>query len=305
MLEKLTALMATDERVYVLTADTGFHIFDELQQEYPSRYLNVGLCEATMIGMAAGLSHEGKRVFVYAIAPFATMRSFEQIRVDLCYPCLPATVIGVGGGLTYGPAGPTHHTIEDIAVMAALPNMTVVCPGDPWESGAAIEACMTWDRPVYLRLGKTGEPTIHDGVPPGFAFGRGIEVCRGEDVAIIATGGILAEAVESASVLAGRGISATVISMHTVKPIDEELVVRAAQEHRALVTVEEHSRIGGLADAVDRVLVDRGVSVPRVVCSLPDAYEKAAGSQAYLREKHGLTAWAIAAKAEEQTRAAR
>ena len=247
-----------------------------------------------MVGMAAGLAMAGKRVFTYGIAPFVTLRCFEQIRVDLCYANLPVTIVGVGAGLTYGAAGVTHHTIEDVAVLSALPNMTVVCPGDPVEAGAATRETMSLPGPCYLRLGKSGEPVVHETEPAGFRIGRGIRLREGRGVALIATGCMLPTAVEAADILAEGGLEPEVISMHTVKPLDEALVLDVASRCQVVATIEEHVARGGLGSAVGDAILAAGAGTRLLRFALPDAYAHEAGSQAYLRAKHGLTARDVA-----------
>jgi len=294
LVKVLTERMASDDSIYVLTADTGFHVFDEFQKQFPDRFLNVGISEAAMIGMASGLALSGKRVFTYGIVPFVTMRCFEQVRNDLCYPCLPVTIVGVGGGLTYGPAGMSHHSIEDIAVMRTLPNMTIVCPGDPLETERAVDALCDLPGPCYLRLGKTGEPVVHTDGATDFKIGKGIRLREGKDVALISTGNMLPTAAAACDILAQSGPAPELISMHTVKPIDRALLVDIASRCRKMATIEEHSIIGGLGEAVAAVVIDEGLDVRLRRFALPDAYEHAAGSQDYLRRKHGLTAEHIA-----------
>ena len=294
LVKVLTERMAWDDSVYVLTADTGFHVFDEFQQQFPDRFMNVGISEAAMIGMAAGMAQAGKQVFVYGIVPFVTMRCFEQIRNDLCYPDLPVRVVGVGGGLTYGPAGMSHHSIEDIAVMSCLPNMTVVCPGDPVEVEKAVAAVMSLPGPCYLRLGKTGEPIVHTQGADGFAIGKGIRLREGRDVALIATGNMLTTACEACELLAGRGLEPELISMHTVKPIDRELIVDLASRCHTVATIEEHSILGGLGAAVAGIAADEELDVRLRRFAVPDVYVHEAGSQDYLRRRFGLEADQIA-----------
>jgi len=294
LVETLSELFGADRSLYLLTADTGFHVFDEFQKQFADRYLNVGIAESGMITLAAGLAVEGKQVFVYGIAPFVTMRCFEQIRNDLCYPSLPVKIVGVGGGLTYGPAGMSHHSIEDIAIMTALPGMTVVCPGDPVEAREAVRASTKLAGPCYLRIGKTGEKVVHAGGLKGFEIGRGVTMRKGKDVAVIATGNMLETAVEVCDLLAQEGTRAGLISMHTVKPIDRKLIASAASRCGRIATIEEHSIVGGLGAAVAGVLAEEEPAARLMRFALPDAYEHRAGSQAYLRELHGLTAPQIA-----------
>ncbi|MBU0673289.1 MAG: hypothetical protein KJ950_01445 [Proteobacteria bacterium] len=288
-LKTLIECLASDPAILLLSSDTGFHVFDDFQRDYPAHYLNVGISEAAMIGMAAGLALSGRKVMAYAIAPFATFRCLEQIRVDLCCQNLPVMVVGVGAGLTYGPAGPTHHTIEDIAVMKALPNMTVFCPGDPWETEAAVRAGLTLDGPCYLRLGKSSEPLVHQQAP-SFRVGEGILLCPGKDLAILSTGTMLAAAVEVADRLSEvHGISAELISMPTVKPIDRRLIGEAAERFPLLVTMEEHNVLGGFGSAVADAILEVGPTATRLLkFGIPDVYSDIAGSQEYLRAKYGL-----------------
>ena len=295
-LNKLTELMEQDDSIYVLVADTGFHVFDEFQNRFSQRYLNAGISEASMIGMASGLALSGKKVFVYGIVPFVTMRCFEQIRVDLCYPELPVTIVGVGGGLTYGPAGMTHHSIEDIAVMNCLPNMTVICPGDPIETQQAVEAVMLLEGPCYLRLGKTGEKVVHNRRQKSFAIGKGLRVRKGNDVAIIATGNMLPTAVDTCDILEADGVGPELVSMHTIKPIDKELIIELARRCRLIATVEEHSIIGGLGSVVAGVLTEEELNTKVLLkkFAIGDEYARKAGSQDYLRRQYGLTAETIA-----------
>jgi len=288
--------MERDPSAFLLTGDTGFHIFDDFQKTFRDRYLNTGICEAAMVGMASGMAVAGKRVFIYGIAPFVTLRCFEQIRVDLCYPNLPVTIVGVGAGLVYGPAGVTHQTIEDVAVLSALPNMTIICPGDPVEAGAATREIASLPGPCYLRLAKSGEPVVHESEPDGFRIGRGIRLREGRDVALISTGSMLPEVVGAADILARNGLEPEVISMHTVKPLDEALVLDVANRCGTIATIEEHVARGGLGSAVGDTVLAAGAGVRLLRFALPDAYAHEAGSQAYMRAKYGLTAAEIAGR---------
>ena len=296
MLKQLDACMRADKSLHLIVADTGFHVFDDFQNEFASRYLNIGISEACMIGVAAGLALNGKRVICYGIVPFVTMRCFEQIRNDLCSQNLPVTIIGVGEGLTYGSAGASHHSLTDIAVMSALPGMTVVCPGDPVEVGDALQAMLRLDGPSYLRIGKSGEPLIHRDGLDGFELGKGIRLRRGRDVAVISTGNMLPTAEKVCEKLAAAGGDPELVSMHTVKPIDRQLLIDVASRCNAIVTIEEHSVIGGLGAAVSQVVTDEGLGMTVQRFGVPDEFVQEAGSQAFLREKYGLTAEQIVDK---------
>jgi len=301
-LSALTELATADRSLLLLTGDTGFHVFDEFQRQFPAQYLNAGISEAAMIGMAAGLALSGKKVFVYGIAPFVTLRCLEQIRVDLCYQRLPVKIVGVGAGLTYGSSGSTHHTIEDIAVLNCLPAMTVLCPGDPHETTALTRAAMTLSGPCYLRIGKSGEPKVHPQPLPSLAIGQGISLRQGRDLAIIATGNMLAGAAEACQLLAGQGISAELVSMPTIKPLDSQLIFDLASRFRLIVTVEEHNVIGGLGSAVAAVLATEALPVRLLMAGIPDQYADPAGSQEFLREAYHLTPSRLAARISTQLR---
>lgn len=285
----ITKLAHEDKNLYLINADTGFRVFDEFKNIFPERYLNIGISESAMIGVASGLALSGKNVFVYAIVPFVTMRCFEQIRNDLCFQKLPVKLIGIGGGLTYGGEGASHHSIEDIAVMNSLPNMTVVCPGDPIETEKAIEDSVRLEGPVYVRLGKSGEKIIHAQGIRQFRIGEGIIVKEGEDLAIISTGNMLETASDVYRELINKGMSPRLISMHTIKPIDRRLIIDTAQKCRFIVTIEEHSVIGGLGSRVAEVVTEEDLRVRLFKFALPDRYADVVGDHAYLRRYFGLT----------------
>jgi len=289
----LTALAERDQRVVLLTGDLGFKIFDEFAARFPGRFYNAGVAEANMIGVAAGLALGGLRPFVYSIVPFATLRCLEQIRNDICYQETSVTVVGVGGGYSYGPNGATHHSLEDIAVMRCLPNMTVVCPGDPMEAELGTLATGSHTGPLYLRLGRAGDPHVHEAAVP-FSIGRAIVVRNGTDCALISTGGILPVAVAAARHLDSEGIGCRVVSMHTVKPLDEALLHRCAEECGAIFTIEEHSLVGGLGSAVGEWLAASGTQCLLRSYGAADRFSHLCGSQEYFRQMQGLTAEEIA-----------
>lgn len=295
----LEELARDDKRIFLLTGDLGFSVFEKFRDEFPDRFIDVGIAEANMTGVAAGLALSGKIVFIYSIVPFVTMRCFEQVRNDLCMQNLNVRIIGVGGGFSYGSLGPTHQATEDIAVMRALPNMTVVCPGDPVEAGLAVREAMHHKGPVYIRLGRGGEPVIHK-TQPEFEIGKAITAMDGSDVTLIVTGGMLESAVLAAEKLEEKNISARVISMHTVKPIDKEVILKAADETKAIFTIEEHSIIGGLGSAVSEILAEYGCKKFRRI-ALPDSFIKIAGSQKYLRSINSLSVEAITERILKET----
>jgi transketolase len=284
----LGELAERDPRVFLLTGDLGFSVLEPFRERFPKRFVNVGVAEQNMLGIAAGLAHSGQVVFVYSIANFPTLRCLEQIRNDVCYHELPVRIVSVGGGLAYGSAGYTHHGVEDLAVMRALPGLSVFAPGDPIETELITTALLDLAGPAYLRLGKASEPAVHE-ARPELVPGRAHLLQDGSDVTLIATGGMLFAAREAARELASRhGLSVRLLSMHTLKPLDELAVVRAANETRLLVTCEEHSCIGGLGSAVADVLAALPAPRARLVkFALPDRASEVVGSQRYLLSRLG------------------
>jgi len=277
-----------DERIWLLTGDLGFSVLEPFAERFPDRFVNAGVAEQNMTGVAAGLASCGKIVCTYSIANFPTLRCLEQIRNDVCLHELPVKIISVGGGFAYGAQGYTHHGVEDLAVMRALPNMTVVAPADPIEATLATRALLRRPGPAYLRLGKSREAVVHRQTPP-FAIGQAVRVCEGTDVALISTGGMLGYVMETAEALATlHGISARVLSMHTLKPLDVEAVISAARETGAVVTVEEHSVVGGLGSAVaDVVATMDGSHAPLHKYGAPDRVNHLVGQQEVLRRMAG------------------
>lgn len=285
----LLELAEHDERINLIVGDLGFGVVEPFAERFPKRFLNVGVAEQNMTGIAAGMALNGKVVFTYSIANFPTLRCLEQIRNDVCYHNANVKIVAVGGGFAYGSLGMSHHATEDLAIMRALPGMVVVAPGDPLEVEQATRAIAAHLGPCYLRLGRAGEPTVHR---PGIAFqlGKAITVRDGGDLTLISTGGLLETALRVAERLEKDGVRARVLSMHTVKPLDTEAVLAAARETRAIVTLEEHSIIGGLGGAVAEVLAESdGVKVAFKRVGLPSAFSSHVGSQEYLRAAYGLS----------------
>lgn len=293
--DELTKLGNVDERVVMLSGDIGNRLFDKFKDAHPSRFFNCGVAEQNMMGVAAGMAMSGLRPVAYTITPFITSRCLEQIRTDACYHDLPVTIVAVGAGLSYAGLGPTHHACEDIAILRSLPNMVVICPGDAWEVRGALRAALQQDKPVYIRMGKKGEPVIHKAVPEGFAIGKAITVSDGNDVCLLSTGTMLPEAIEAAHQLKSSGISARVVSFHTVKPLDHACLDAAFSRFKLVATIEEHSLIGGFGSAVAEWIVDNGV-VPKsfIRFGTPDAFFKKSGEQEYAREQLELTGHQIA-----------
>ena len=293
-IETLVEMAEADPRIWLLTGDLGYSVLERYATRFPDRYVNVGVAEQNLAGTAAGLALSGKTPFIYSIANFPVTRCLEQIRNDICYHGANVKIVSVGGGVAYGAAGYTHHGIEDLAFMRALPHMAVVAPGDPVEARHATRAIACRTGPCYLRLGKAKEVIIH-GQPVDFQLGRALLVREGRDLTLISTGGMLETAVAVAGELTQAGISARVLSMHTVQPLDVDAILRAATETRAVFTLEEHRPTGGLSSAVAEVLAERmPVHVPFRKFTLPDEILPTVGSQDFLRALAGLSGGQIA-----------
>jgi transketolase len=286
---EITVLAGQDDRVVLLMGDIGNRLFNDFRDLHPERFFNCGIAEANMTGMAAGMAACGLRPVTYTITPFVTTRCLEQIRIDVCYHQLPVIIVGVGAGLSYASLGTTHQACEDIAFLRALPGMTVVCPADPLEVRLALRAALRHPGPVYLRLGKKGEPTVHRG-PPEFVLGRSILLRPGRDVCLLATGTVLPLALETAEELGRHGVSACVVDFHTVKPLDEDRLAEFFERFPVVVTLEEHSLIGGLGGAVAEWLADHPHSAARLLrFGTADHFLHEAGSQEHYRRRFGLS----------------
>lgn len=292
--EELVRVAEQVPQTVLLSGDIGNRLFDEFKKRFPKRFFNCGVAEANMMGMAAGMACGGLRPVVYTIVPFATTRCLEQIRVDVCYHRQPVLIVGVGGGLSYANLGATHHSCEDIAFMRLLPNMTVICPGDRCETRLALRAAVEHEGPVYLRLGKKGEPDVHQ-QPPKFEIGRAITVRPGEDVTFVVTGNLLPLATDAHQLLKQQGIAAGVVSMHTVKPIDEIVLSRVFANSTVVATVEEHAIAGGLGGTVAEWLAENGPTRARLLrVGTSDSFLHEAGDQSYARQHFDLRPESIA-----------
>ena len=297
---EITAISQEDPRVVLLSGDIGNRLFDKFRAQSPERFMNCGVAEANMMGLASGLAMSGLRPVTYTITPFTTTRCFEQIRVDVCYHEVPVIIVGTGSGLSYAGLGPTHHSCEDIALLRSLPGMTVLCPADSWELKALLRAAVKHNGPVYMRIGKKGEPAVHDCLPE-LEIGKGLVLEKGSDVCLLSTGNMLPEVVAAAAQLKSQGISPQVVSMHTVKPLDEELLSSVFAEFDVVATVEEHSLIGGLGGAVAEWVVDQPwtprAKLLRFGCE--DMFLHESMEQEHARERFGLTASNIADKCQD------
>ena len=294
--KEIESLAEEDERIVLLSGDIGNRMYDSFKSKFPERFYNCGVAEANMTGVAAGMAASGLRPFTYTIATFNTQRCFEQIRLDVCYHNVPVTIVSVGGGLSYASLGPTHHACEDIALLRLMPGMTVICPADPVETRLAVRAMRQLDGPAYIRLGKKGEPILHD-TDPDFKIGKAIEMRDGDDVCILAVGPILSNALAAAELLSANGISARIASFHTIKPLDNAYLIDVFTRHDLVVTLEEHNLIGGAGAAVAEWRADFCTTTARLLrLAVPDAFIHSAGSQKYARAQIGLDPQSIAAR---------
>ncbi len=268
------------------------------RKDFPDRFVNVGVAEQSMIALCAGLALRGCRPFAYTIATFSIYRPFEQVRVDVCYQNLPVTIVGIGGGLAYSTLGGTHHAQEDVAIMSALPNMTVMAPCDPAETAAATWAAVACNGPVYLRLGKAGEPDLTSTAVDPYVFGRIRRLRQGRDICILSYGSITKMAFDAAEAIEKEsGATVAVASVHTIKPLDREGIARVLQEFSTVVVVEEHSPHGGLGAQVKEIAWESGARCRLATFSLKDEFVHAFGSHGYLLERHGLSVNALTSAA--------
>ena len=294
----LAELAKENENVIVLDADLSKSTKTaDFKAVCPERFFNMGIAEGNMMGVAAGLSTCGKIPFVSTFAMFAAGRAFEQIRNSICYPKLNVKVCATHAGLTVGEDGASHQAIEDISLMRGVPNMVVINPADDIETEAAIKAVAQMEGPCYVRLGRMAVSRVNDEANYNFVIGKGITLAEGNDVAIIATGIMVEAALEAKEELAKEGINARVINIHTIKPIDEELIIKAAKETGVIVTAEEHSVIGGLGSAVAEV-VSENCPVPVLRVGVKDTFGES-GKPNELLEKYGLTSNDIVNKVKE------
>lgn len=294
----LAALANTNENVVVLDADLSKSTKTaDFKAVAPERFFNMGIAEGNMMGVAAGLSTCGKIPFVSTFAMFAAGRAFEQIRNSICYPKLNVKVCATHAGLTVGEDGASHQAIEDISLMRSVPNMVVINPADDIETEAAIKAVAEMEGPCYVRLGRMAVSRVNDETNYNFVIGKGITLAEGNDVAIIGTGIMVEAALEAKEELAKEGINARVINIHTIKPIDEELIIKAAKETGVIVTAEEHSIIGGLGSAVAEVVSEK-CQVPVLRVGVKDTFGES-GKPNELLEKYGLTSKDIVNKVKK------
>lgn len=280
---ELKRLADIDNRVMLLSGDIGNRMFDSFKEKFSERFYNCGVAEQNMTGFAAGLALSGLKPITYTITPFNTFRCLEQIKIDVCYHNLPVIIIGVGAGLSYSSLGPTHHSCEDIAILRSLPNMSVLCPADAMEVKACLRGAIAHDGPVYIRIGKKNEPVIHNDVPE-FSIGKSFTITQGNDICILSTGNILPEVLKAKQLLEKGGVSTEVVSMPSVKPLDIDRLTDIFTRFENVVSVEEHSLIGGFGSAIGEWYLENKISTKFHRIGLPDCFHSYTGNQESARK---------------------
>lgn len=275
-----------DERIFLITPDLGYSILEPFQQEFPDRFLNVGIAEQNAISVAAGLALNGRVPYVYSIIPFVTSRCHEQVKLDCAYMNVNVRIVGVGAGYSYGAAGATHHSIEDIAIMRALPNMAVVAPGCPNEVKALAQYSAKHSGPMYIRLAKSGEPQINN---TKIEFSKISTLIDGNDFAVIATSNMLEEAQNLVLQYKKEGTHPTLLSAHTLKPFDDSKIIELIDAGMPVITLEEHSIIGGLASIISDIIARSGKGVKFLPIAISDKFSHYVGGQKFIKEKMGLS----------------
>lgn len=298
VVETILSLAKEDHNVILITGDLGFGVLKPYWEAVPKQFLNAGIAEQSMTGIAAGMALEGKTVFTYSIGNFPTLRCYEQIRNDCAYHNANVKVVCVGGGFVYGSLGMSHHATEDISAMRALPNVTVLAPADADEAEAAVRTMYATPGTFYLRLGRGGEPMVRRKLE-NFSLGKAIPVREGEKVAIFSTGAIFDEVQGAMELLDQEGIHPAAYTFPTVKPIDREQILTAADQYDLIVTVEENNVVGGFGSAVAEVLSARSCHAKLLRIGLEDTYSSIVGTQKYLRDHYGLSAEKIAQRIRE------
>jgi transketolase len=288
----LSDLAEKDQRIMLVNGDLGFGVLTDFIERFPDQYVNAGVAEQNMTAIACGMALTGARAYTYSIGNFPTLRCLEQLRNDVCYHNADVTVVAVGAGFSYGQLGVSHFATEDLAVLRSLPGMTVVAPSDPWQAYQLTEQLHARGGPAYLRIDKGCA-----GLPPArIKLGKARTVRHGSDIALFATGAILSEALAASQTLGTEGISARVVEVHTIKPLDTEAILAAAADCGRVLTLEEHVVTGGLGSAVAEVCAEAGLTLKSFRrLGLQDTFPDVVGDQAFLRARYGLDGASVAA----------
>ena len=294
--DEITTLAQTYSDIVLLAGDIGNRLFDRYKESIPERFYNCGVAEANMTGVASGLATNGLKAFTYTITPFNTSRCFEQIRLDICYPNLPVTIVGTGSGLSYAGLGATHHSMEDIGILRTIPNLQIICPADQSEVRLSLRAIYESNKPTYLRLGKKGEPKVHDN-DPEFKIGQAIRLRGSGNIKILGVGNTVDLSINCHNLLKDKGVDSEVFSFHTIKPLDDNLLNQIFNENCYCIVIEEHGLIGGAGSAILEWANDRGFETNKLMrFGGPDRFLSAVGSQESARDEIGLNAESISSK---------
>lgn len=296
--KEITNLSADNKKIVLLSGDIGNKLFDPFKSISADNFFNCGIAEANMMGVASGMAMSGLRPIVYTITPFTTTRCLEQIRVDACYHNVPVIIVGTGSGLSYASLGPTHHSLEDFAIFRAIPNITIMAPADEIELKHCLVNALKLNSPVYIRIGKKGEPIIssEDG---SFEVGKSITLKEGKDVCLIGAGTIMSEVLRASELLEEKKITCRVESFHTIKPLDEDTLNDVFSKFSVISVIEEHSKIGGLYGAISEYYASSKFDTNILCFGVQDEFMHEVGSQQYAREKYGLNSGNIYTKTLE------
>lgn len=281
----LIELARNDKDIVLITPDMGFSVLEPFFEEFPERSINCGIAEQNAVALAAGLALAGKKPYVYTIIPFLVERAFEQVRLDVAYMNTNVKLVGIGAGFTYGAAGATHHAIEDISLMRSLPNMTVCCPGDNNEAEQIVRQSVNNNKPMYIRIGRHNRGIFDNNK---IEIGKASIIKEGTDIAVISTSNMLPDAAGYCKQLEEEGHNPYFISMHTVKPIDKNIIEKLVNNGVEIHTLEEHSIIGGLGSAVAEVIAESGKGVKFKRIGIPDTFSHYIGSQKFIKKQFGL-----------------
>jgi len=286
-----------NDNVILLAGDIGNRVFDKFKDTFPERFYNCGISEQNMTSVATGLAMSGLNPVTYTIAPFNTIRCLEQIRTGVAYHNAPVVIVGVGAGLAYAELGPSHHSCEDISLVRTIPNMTVICPADSWEVKASLKASIASNQPTYIRIGKKGEQVIHKQEIKNFKIGKPIKLQSGIDICILSTGNILPEVINASKILNSKNIRPAIYSFHTIKPLNTNFLKSVFKKFHTVVTVEEHSIIGGLGSSVSELMIEKQITNNKLLkIATPDKFHKLSGSHSFARESLGVSSKQIANK---------
>lgn len=300
IIEEVYEIMRRNKDSYFLTGDLGYNTLEKIEKDFPNRFINVGIAEQNMIGIASGLALSGKKVFVYSIIPFLIMRCFEQIRNDICYHNLDVTLLGSGSGLTYGILGSTHFALEDLAILRPLPNMTIFSPADEMDARLGIRYSANFHRPLYVRIGLREEKIIHQN-PYNFKFGKGEIIQKGDDLVFFVSGTLMDEVIQATrNIKEKRNLSSTIVDIHTIKPLDKNLILKESKDKKLIITVEEHGKIGGLGSAISEILLESKNRVRIVRIGTNDKFMQVIGTRSYLRKNLELDAEGIVKKIKKE-----